>query len=198
MQSSRLEAFSDAILAIVITIMVLQFQMPKGPHIYDLLPLLPKLLAYTLSYFFVILYWINHHHILLSVKLVNAKIIWANVIWLFFMSFIPFTTSWVSKYHMYRMPSMVYGILLLFTGMSYVFLQKEIYNMTDEKDQLGQTIGQDKKGTLSLALCSIGIILSFFSSHLAMACYLLTAIFWFVQDKVFSKVITTTQTDTDE
>lgn len=75
MQSSRLEAFSDAILAIVITIMVLQFQMPKGPHIYDLLPLLPKLLAYTLSYFFVILYWINHHHILLSVKLVNAKII---------------------------------------------------------------------------------------------------------------------------
>lgn len=198
MSSSRLEAFSDAILAIVVTVMVLELKIPNGPDLNDIYRLIPKLLAYILSYVYIILYWINHHHILQSIKRVNVKIIWANFIWILLISFLPFTTAWVSEFYRYQMPTMLYGIVLLLTGLAYVYLQKQISIQSENSNALGRTLGTDKKGIFSLFLYLTGILLSFFYPIFAMLCYLITALIWLKQDHQLSNVIVEMEREEDE
>lgn len=189
MKSSRIEAFSDGVLAIIITIMILELKVPESYQLESLLAVLPKLLAYLLSYAYVAIYWNNHHHLLSSITKTNAKVLWGNMIWLFFMSLIPFSTAWLSHFYKEQLPAMVYGIVLLLTAFAYIYLQRQVVNLSEAKKELQEVIGSDKKGKLSAFFYSLAIILSFVSSYLSIACYIIVAIIWFVPDKRFSKVL---------
>ncbi|MGT2957445.1 hypothetical protein A9Q68_03845 [Streptococcus bovimastitidis] len=189
MKSSRLEAFSDGVLAIIITIMILELKVPESYQLASLLAVLPKLLAYLLSYAYVAIYWNNHHHLLSSITKTNAKVLWGNMMWLFFMSLIPFSTAWLSHFYKEQLPAMVYGIVFLLTAFAYIYLQKQVVNISDAKEELQEVIGKDKKGKISAIFYTISIILSFVSSYLSIACFIIVAIMWFVPDKRFSKVL---------
>ena len=183
MKTNRLEAFSDGVLAIIITIMVLELKAPEEVTIEALIPLLPVLISYFISFIYLGIYWNNHHHLFQITERVNGKVLWANLNLLFWLSLIPFATSWVGENHLESGPIAFYGVILLMASIAYFILQTIIIKHHKDDFILRKAIGKDFKGKLSTALYIVGLAMSFINSWVAIACYLIVAIIWIVPDK---------------
>ncbi len=183
MNKNRLEAFSDAVIAILITIMVLEFKIPKGETYKTLLPVVPKFLSYILSYIYLGIYWSNHHHLMHTVKNVTGKIMWANLYLLFWLSLIPFATAWNGENDFANFSMEVYGFILLMNAVAYYNLQRIIIKSHGENSILGKVIGKDLKGKSSGFLYFIGICLSYFNPIFGGLIYILVALMWLIPDK---------------
>jgi len=183
MGKNRLEAFSDGVLAIIITIMVLELRAPHADSLAALKPLLPVLMAYVLSFLYVAIYWNNHHHLMHTVQHVSASILWANMHLLFWLSLIPFATAWMGENHFAATPTALYGFILLMVGFAYWLLQKAIIHSHGPDSILAKAIGTDIKGYASVALYAIAIPLAFYREFLADAIYLLVALWWLIPDR---------------
>lgn len=182
MHKSRLEAFSDGVIAIIITIMVLELRAPEEGTLSALVPLLPKFLSYILSFVFVGIYWNNHHHLLQAAKSVNGTILWANMHLLFWLSLVPFTTIWMGE-HFETIPVAVYGGVLWVAGLAYYILSRTLIAHHGEDSVIAKAIGRDQKGLRSLFLYTAAIILAFFSPWVSAALYVVVAIMWFIPDR---------------
>jgi uncharacterized membrane protein len=182
MTKSRLEAFSDAVIAILITIMVLELKVPHGTELGALRPLLPVFLAYVLSFAYLGIYWNNHHHMLHAAERVNGKILWANLHLLFWLSLIPFATAWVGERPDAPVPSAIYGVVLVMAALAYTILQTAIVGMHGPDSRLARAIGRDFKGKVSLAAYLAAIGLAFVSPWLSDALYAGVALMWIVPD----------------
>lgn len=183
MNKNRLEAFSDGVIAIIITIMVLELKVPHGTDLDALQPLIPVFLCYVMSFVYLGIYWNNHHHLLQAAKQVNGSILWANQHLLFWLSLIPFTTSWLGENHIHPWPVAIYGIVLFMAGIAYYILAHTLVNHHGKESDIGTAIGSDFKGKISLVLYAIGIGFSLVHSLLACAFYIAVAIMWLVPDK---------------
>lgn len=180
---TRLEAFSDGVLAIIITIMVLELKVPHGASINTLTPLVPVLLSYVLSFLYVGIYWTNHHHMLHACTRVTGGVLWANLHLLFWLSLLPFATGWMGENHFAALPSAVYGIILLAAAVAYWLLQQCIIAVQGENSPLRRAVGSDWKGKLSPVLYLIGILLTSVNSTLSQAVYVAVALIWLVPDR---------------
>jgi len=183
MNKSRLEAFSDGVLAIIITIMVLGIKTPDGTGFDALRPLVPGLLSYLLSFVYVGIYWNNHHHMLQATEKINGKILWANLHLLFWLSLVPLTTEWMGENHFAPMPLAFYGFVLLMAAVAYWILQRNIIKLNGPESFLSRAIGKDLKGKLSPILYTIGIISSFFVPWVSGLVYFLVAVMWLIPDR---------------
>ncbi|MEQ1864171.1 MAG: TMEM175 family protein [Micropepsaceae bacterium] len=183
MGKGRLEAFSDGVIAIIITIMVLEMKVPHGTDFSALEPLWPVFISYVLSFIYVGTYWNNHHHLLHTAKRINGPILWANMHLLFWLSLFPFVTGWMGENHFAAAPVAVYGFVLLMAAIAYTILQRLLIAEHGRDSTLGQAIGSDFKGYVSLALSAGGIALSFVSSWGGFALYVLVALIWFIPDQ---------------
>ncbi len=183
MKSNRLEAFSDGVLAIIITIMVLEMKVPHGGTLEELQPLIPVFLSYVLSFIYIGIYWNNHHHLMHTVNQVNGKILWANMHLLFWLSLIPFVTGWMGENHFAPLPIAFYGCVLLMCAIAYFILQNQIINNEGKDSMLAKALGKDVKGKVSIACYIIAIALSFFNEWISGALYIVVAIIWFIPDK---------------
>ncbi len=189
MGKGRLEAFSDGVLAIIITIMVLEIKIPKGEELHDLKPLLPILLGYILSFIYVGIYWNNHHHMLHAASKTNGKVLWANLILLFWLSLFPFATAWVGETHFAQGPVIIYGIILFMAAISYFILSKALIQANGKDSPLAIAMGKDKKGVISLVLYIFGIASTFLHPIIGFSFYAIVAIIWFIPDKRIEKVL---------
>jgi uncharacterized membrane protein len=187
MKTNRLEAFSDGVLAIIITIMVLELKVPEETDFHSLVPKIPVFLSYLISFIYVGIYWNNHHHLFQITEKVNGKILWANLHLLFWLSLIPFTTSWIGENYRAAAPVTLYGVVLLMSGIAFFILQAVILRSHDKDFVLHKAIGRDLKGKLSMVIYLAGIALSFYSSWAAIFCYVIVAIIWFIPDKRIEK-----------
>jgi len=183
MHKGRLEAFSDGVLAIIITIMVLELKVPHGAHLADLRLLLPVFLSYALSFVYVGIYWNNHHHLFQVTPHVTGGVLWANLFLLFWLSLIPFTTAWIGDHPAAPAPSAAYGVVLLLAALAYLNLQRAILRAPGGNPTLAAALGRDLKGKLSLVSYLVAIPLSFVSAWLAYAIYVLMALIWLVPDR---------------
>jgi len=183
MKTGRLEAFSDGVLAIIITIMVLEMKVPAGSCFTTLKPLIPKFLSYVLSFIYVGIYWNNHHHLFQAIEKVNGKVLWANLSLLFSLSLIPFTTAWMGQNHFEKNPVALYGINLLLCVFSYIILEKAAIKNEGKQSTIGMALEDKKKEIASLLLYLIGTIVSFSIPEISMACYAFVAILWLIPDK---------------
>jgi uncharacterized membrane protein len=189
MSKGRLEAFSDGVIAIIITIMVLELTIPHEPGLGALRPLIPKFLSYVLSFIFIGIYWNNHHHLLQAVRQVNGRILWANMNLLFWLSLIPFVTGWMGENHFAARPVALYGVVLLLTGFAYVILTRTLIIYQGVDSTLAIAVGRDFKGKASLVLYAAAISLSFVNSWFACALYVLVAVMWFIPDRRIEKTL---------
>ena len=190
MEKNRLEAFSDGVLAIIITIMVLELKAPHGSDFADLKPLLPVFLSYVLSFLYIAIYWNNHHHLIKAAHRINGSILWANLHLLFWLSLLPFVTGWMGENHFTSVPSALYGAVLLLAAIAYYILQNLIIAEQGGRDsKLAQAIGKDWKGKLSPVLYALGIAVSFFRPSLAGAIYTFVALMWLIPDRRLGPVI---------
>jgi uncharacterized membrane protein len=189
MEKNRLEAFSDGVLAIIITIMVLEMKVPHGSDWAALKPLLPVFLSYVLSFIYLGIYWNNHHHLLKACHHVNGSILWANLHLLFWLSLFPFVTGWMGENHFTSLPSALYGAVLLLAALAYFILQRLIVNEQGGKSKLAKAIGKDWKGKLSPVLYAAGIAASFIRPWLAGIIYIFVALIWLVPDRRIERVI---------
>ncbi len=190
MNTGRLEAFSDGVIAIIITIMVLELKVPHGEDLAALLPLLPVFLSYVLSFVYVGIYWNNHHHMLHASKEVTGRILWANLHLLFWLSLFPFTTAWMGENQSARAPSALYGVVLLMAAIAYFLLQQLIIASQGPGSLLKQAIGGDWKGKLSPALYLLGIAAAFWSPRVSQGLYFLVAALWLIPDRRIESVLT--------
>jgi uncharacterized membrane protein len=188
MRSTRLEAFSDAVIAIIITIMVLEFEIPREASWEALDPLIPKFLVYALSFIYLGIYWNNHHHMTQIVERVNGRILWANLHLLFWLSLAPFVTAWMGENDFATVPSAAYGFVLLFAAIAYYILQKAILAAHGPDFKLRVALGRDIKGMISPVLYSAGIALSFVNRWIALGIYVFVALMWLVPDKRIESV----------
>ena len=191
MGKSRLEAFSDGVIAIVITIMVLELKVPHAPTLQALAPLLPVFLSYVLSFVYLGIYWNNHHHMLHTVSHVSGGVLWANLHLLFWLSLLPFATGWLGENHFAALPSAVYGGVLLMAALAYWWLQQLIIRAQGPQSLLQRAVGADWKGKLSPLLYASGIALSFVATPVALGIYVLVALMWLVPDKRIERVLPT-------
>lgn len=190
MTKSRLEAFSDGVLAIIITIMVLELKVPHGPAWQDLQPLVPVFVSYVLSFVFIGIYWGNHHHLLHTVHHVNSKIIWANMHLLFWLSLIPFGTMWMGENHFGNTPVMVYAILLSLCALAYFILQKVIMAHYTHTSALIQALSkQERKGTISLLIYIAAIPVAVFQPMVSIMMFTVVSIMWIIPDKNIEKAL---------
>jgi uncharacterized membrane protein len=192
MGKERLAAFSDGVLAIIITIMVLEIQVPQGASFAALRPLLPVMLSYVLSFVYVGIYWNNHHHLFYVTERVGGSIMWANMHLLFWLSLIPFATHWVGADYTAPVPTAVYGLVLLLASLAYWILQRTILTTHGQDSLLGTAIGRDIKGLLSPMLYALAIACAFVSPWLADSLYVLVALMWLIPDQRIEKAITDT------
>jgi len=183
MSKGRLEAFSDGVIAILITILVLELRVPKGADLASLRPLLPVFLTYVLSFVFLGIYWNNHHHMLHLAERVNGRILWANLHLLFWLSLVPFTTGWMGENHFASLPTAAYGVVLLMAAIAYTILQRTIIAGHGPSSRLFAAIGSDVKGKLSVALYAAAIALAFVNQWLSDALYVTVALIWLVPDR---------------
>ncbi len=189
MSKSRLEAFSDGVLAILITIMVLELKIPHGADFAALRPLLPIFLTYTLSFVYLGIYWNNHHHMLHAAERINGKILWANLHLLFWLSLVPFVTGWMGENHFAPLPTAVYGCVMLLSAIAYLILQTAIVEHQGPGSRLAAAIGSDLKGRASLALYAASIPLAFVHEWMSDTIYVTVALLWLVPDRrIESKV----------
>ncbi|MBD2196866.1 MULTISPECIES: TMEM175 family protein [Calothrix] len=189
MGKGRLEAFSDGVLAIIITIMVLELKVPHGADLAALRPLIPVFLSYVLSFIYIGIYWNNHHHLWQAVRHVNGRILWANLHLLFWLSLIPFVTGWMGENHVSAWPIALYGTVLLFCAIAYYILTVALINHHGKDSTLAIAIGRDIKGKISLVFYAIAIPLSFVNSWIAFAFYVLVAIMWLIPDRRIEKTL---------
>ena len=183
MTKNRLEAFSDGVLAIIITIMVLELKVPHGVELFALKPVLPVFLSYVLSFIYVGIYWNNHHHLLSSARHVSGGILWANLHLLFWLSLFPFTTAWIGENRVASAPVAIYGFVLLMAAIAYLVLQRAIILRQGRETQLAVAIGSDGKGKLSFASYLIAIPLAFVQPWIAIGLYVLVALLWLIPDR---------------
>ncbi|MBK5285399.1 MAG: DUF1211 domain-containing protein [Bacteroidia bacterium] len=183
MNKTRLEAFSDGVLAIIITIMVLELKVPHADDLASLIPLIPVFLSYVLSFIYLAIYWNNHHHMLHTVKHVSGGILWANMHLLFWLSLVPFVTGWIGENHFAQIPMALYGFVLLMAAIAYFILQGMILKSQGGESLLAKAIGNDVKGKISPWLYVIAIISVFFSTWIAGAIYVFVALIWLIPDK---------------
>ena len=189
MGKGRLEAFSDGVLAIIITIMVLEMKVPHGGEISDLAPLLPVFVSYVLSFVYVGIYWNNHHHMLHATQHVGGAVLWANLHLLFWLSLFPFVTGWMGENHFASVPTAVYGLVLLCAGIAYFILQHAIIRKQGAHSILAKAIGQDWKGKISPVLYAIAIPLALYFPWVSFALYCAVALIWLVPDRRIERVI---------
>jgi len=183
MPTSRMEAFSDGVIAILITVMLLELHIPHGTTWGALHDSYPLLLTYVLSFVYLGIYWNNHHHMLMATERVDGLVLWANLHLLFWLSLVPFTTGWLGENHFEKVPAAAYGIVLLAAGLAYYGLQTAIIRSQGEGSKLAEAIGDDLKGKASPVLYVIGIALSFVNRWLAVAVYIGVAVMWFIPDR---------------
>ena len=189
MPKGRLEAFTDGVMAIIITIMVLELKVPDGFQLDSLLAVVPKLLIYLLSFVFVGIYWMNHHHTLHAAKKVTGGILWANLSLLFWLSLFPFVADWMGENLFRSLPSAAYGFILFMAGISYLILQKSIIASDGDDSALKKAIGNDWKGKVTSGLIVLAIIFSFVQTYLSLIIYILITVIWMVPDSRIEKVL---------
>lgn len=189
MKTTRLEAFSDGVLAIIITIMVLELKVPHAVDLAALKPVLPVLLSYVLSFIYVGIYWNNHHHLFHATDQVSGSILWANLHLLFWLSLFPFTTAWMGENHLAATPTAIYGFVLLMAGIAYEVLVGAIVAKEGRESLVAQAIGKDWKGKLSAALYLAAIPLAFVNSWIASALYVFVALLWLIPDPRIEKAM---------
>jgi uncharacterized membrane protein len=194
MGKGRLEAFSDGVLAIIITIMVLELKVPHGESITALVPLVPAFLSYVLSFVYVGIYWNNHHHMLHASKKVSGPVLWANLHLLFWLSLLPFATGWMGENHFARLPSALYGVVLLLAAIAYWLLQQAIIAAEGPDSLLAAAVGRDWKGKLSPVLYLIAILSTVWVLWVAQAIYVLAALIWIVPDRRIEHVLSKRET----
>jgi uncharacterized membrane protein len=187
MGKNRLEAFSDGVIAIIITIMVLELKVPHSTALIDLIPLLPVFFSYLLSFIFVGIYWNNHHHMLHAVSRVGGRTLWANLHLLFWLSLVPFATGWMGENNFAMVPVALYGVVLFMAGLAYYVLSRSLIAHHQENAALAKAIGSDRKGLLSLVLYLIAIPLAFINTWAAVAIYVLVATIWVIPDRRIEK-----------
>jgi uncharacterized membrane protein len=191
MSKGRLEAFSDGVIAIIITIMVLELKAPHGAEPLALRPLAPAFLSYVLSYVYLGIYWNNHHHLMQAVRQVSGPVLWANLHLLFWLSLIPFTTAWMGENHFAARPVSLYGVVLMFAGVAYFILVRTLLACHPKDSALATAIGSDFKGKVSVAIYAVAIVLAFASPRLACALYVLVAVIWLVPDRRIERALDT-------
>ena len=189
MGKGRLEAFSDGVLAIIITIMVLELKVPHGTELAQLTPLLPVFLSYALSFVYIGIYWNNHHHMLHASHRVTGGMLWANLHLLFWLSLIPFTTGWMGENHFAPLPSALYGVVLLMAAIAYFILQQTIIASQGRDSLLKKAVGSDWKGRLSPVVYAVAIPIAFWSSWVSQALYVFIALIWLVPDRRIEHVL---------
>jgi uncharacterized membrane protein len=189
MGKNRLEAFSDGVIAIIITIMVLELKVPHGEGIQTLLPLIPVFLSYVLSFVYLGIYWNNHHHMLHAVQTVTGSILWANLYLLFWLSLIPFATGWMGENHFAPAPSAVYGFVLLMAGVAYLILQRLIIRSQGPDSIVKKAVGNDWKGKLSAVLYALAILFAFWWDWISLTIYVVVALLWLIPDRRIEHVL---------
>jgi len=192
MGKSRLEAFSDGVIAIIITIMVLELRVPHGADFATLAPLWPKFLSYILSFVYVGIYWNNHHHMLHAAGKVSASVLWANLHLLFWLSLFPFATGWMGENHFAALPTAVYGLVLLLAAIAYWLLQQAIIAAQGQESVLQRAVGSDWKGKLSPVFYLAAIPAAFWFTGISMALYVAVALLWLVPDRRIERVLART------
>jgi uncharacterized membrane protein len=189
MTKSRLEAFSDGVIAIIITIMVLELKVPHSADLAALQPLVPELLSYALSFAFVGIYWNNHHHMLHASRFVNGLVLWANLHLLFWLSLVPFVTGWMGENQFARVPVALYGAVMLMCGIAYAILERCLIALHGADSTLAHAVGRDRKGNLSIVLYAIAIPLAFVSEWISIAFYVVVSVIWLVPDRRIERVL---------
>lgn len=189
MNKNRLEAFSDGVLAIILTIMVLELKIPEGSDLGALRPLLVTLFSYLLSFVLIATYWVNHHHLFQVVRHVNGKILWLNLLLLFWLSLLPFATAWLTRSHFAPFPMAFYGFLLLASGVSFTLLAWSLVKLEGPDSPLAKALGSDFKGKFSLVVYLSAVPIAFVLPWLAYSLYWVVAVVWFVPDSRIEKVI---------
>ena len=189
MNKDRLVAFSDGVIAIIITIMVLEFKMPLTDTLESMRPMLPEFLSYVLSFVYVGIYWNNHHHMLHAVKQISGPSLWANLHLLFWLSLVPVVTGWMGHNHRSAIPVGLYGLLLLMAGVAYYILGQSLIKFDGPDSTLATAFGKDVKGIASIVIYAAAIGLAFVNTWLALACYVVVAIMWVVPDKRIERMM---------
>ncbi len=189
MNTTRLEAFSDGVLAIIITIMVLELRAPHGTTLPDLAPLVPTFLSYVLSFIYLGIYWNNHHHMLHVTREVTGSILWANLHLLFWLSLIPFVTAWMGENHFAALPTALYGVVLLMAGIAYWILQHRIVVHEGPDSLLAAAVGRDLKGKLSPFIYLVAIAAAFIHQWIADALYVAVALVWLLPDRRIERIL---------
>jgi uncharacterized membrane protein len=190
MGKTRMEAFSDGVIAIIITIMVLELKVPHGSDWHSLQPLLPVLLSYVLSFVYLGIYWNNHHHMLHTVQHVNGSVLWANLHLLFWLSLVPFVTAWMGENHFASLPVSLYGMVLFMAAVAYWILQNRIILVSGGKEALlSKAVGKDRKGKASQLMYAIAIPVAFWNQWLAGALYVAVAVMWLIPDRRIERLI---------
>ena len=187
MQKNRLEAFSDGVLAIVITIMVLELKVPHGSDLHALTPLIPVFLSYILSFLYIGIYWNNHHHLLHATRHINGRVLWADLPLLFWLSILPFSTGWMGENHFNALPTAIYGINLAACAVAYWLLVHTITSADEENNTLRFAIGRDYKGMLSVACYCLAVPLAFYHEWISQLIYLAMALVWVIPDSRIEK-----------
>jgi uncharacterized membrane protein len=189
MGKGRLEAFSDGVFAVIITIMVLDLKVPHGSDMAALRPVIPVFLTYVLSFVFIAIYWNNHHHMLQAVHRVNGFVLWANLHLLFWLSLVPFITGWMGENHRLAVPVALYGVVLFMSGLAYFILSRALIAFEGKDSALAVAVGKDYKGILSLVIYAAAVALSFVNSWISIALYISVAVMWFIPDRRIEHVI---------
>ena len=189
MGKGRLEAFSDGVIAIIITIMVLELKVPHGADVAALRPLIPVFLSYVLSFVYVGIYWNNHHHMLHACRTVNGPVLWANLHLLFWLSLIPFVTGWMGENHFDTAPVALYGAVLLMSGLAYYILARILTALHGPDSALAKAFGKDVKGIVSMVVYAIAIPLAFVNAWIAFGLYIAVAAIWLLPDRRIEKVL---------
>ena len=200
MKKGRLEAFSDGVIAIIITIMVLELKVPEhGSDLKSLIPILPFFLSYVLSFTYIGIYWNNHHHMLYLVNSITGGVLWANLNLLFWLSLIPFGTAWMANNHFAAMPVAIYGLILMMCGISYIVLAYILASHCGKNSELAQALGRDWKGKLSIVSYVVGVVCALWYPLIGCALYILVSCIWFIPDRrIEKKVIHRETSETEE
>jgi uncharacterized membrane protein len=195
MNKNRLEAFSDGVIAILITIMVLELKVPHSPDFSALLPLWPVFMSYVLSFIYIGIYWNNHHHLMHAVKEVNGGVLWANLHLLFWLSLIPFVTAWMGENHFETGPVVAYGFVLFMCASAYSLLVRRLIAHHDKNTTLAKAVGNDRKGKISIVLYLAGIALAWFAAWLGFLVYVGVAVMWLIPDRRIERKVVDEERD---
>ncbi len=187
MEKGRLETFSDGVLAIIITIMVLEMKVPHGDDLASLKPLVPVFISYILSFVYIAIYWNNHHHLMHAAHKINAKVMWANSHLLFWLSLMPFASGWRGENHFASLPTAMLGIDFFMAGVAYYILAQCLIQLHGKDSTLAKAVGRDRKGIISVVVYALAIALSCFNGWISLSLYALVAIIWFIPDRRIEK-----------